>query len=107
MKKLSALLIAFCIFLTPFVASASSVISSDGYFKGIKLCGKVKIVKNFADIKVKVVENFPDIKVKIVNAFPNHIGEWQFVEYGEDFTVEFVENFPDIKIKYVENFPGL
>ena len=72
-------------------------VSKDGYFKGIRLAGKVKVVKNFGDIKVQVVKNFPDLKVKKVSNFPNKIGEWQFVENFPDFTVQFVDNFPDIK----------
>lgn len=74
--------------------------------KGIKLCGKVKVVKHFADLKVQVVKNFPDLKVKRVKHFPNDIGEWQFVSHGEDFTIQYVDNFPDLKIKFVEHFPG-
>ena len=74
--------------------------------KGIKLCGKVKVVKHFADLKVQVVKNFPDLKVKKVKHFPNNIGEWQFVTHGEDFTIQYVDNFPDLKIKFVEHFPG-
>ena len=70
-------------------------VSKDGYFKGIRLAGKVKVVKNFGDIKVQVVKNF------------NKIGEWQFVENFPDFTIQFVDNFPDIKIQYVDNFPGV
>ena len=31
-----------------------------GYFKGIKLCGKVKKVDCFPDIRVQVVDSFPD-----------------------------------------------
>ncbi len=82
-------------------------VSKDGYFKGIRLAGKVKVVKNFANIKVQVVKNFPDLKVKKVSNFPNKIGEWQFVENFPDFTIQFVDNFPDIKIQYVDNFPGV
>ena len=82
-------------------------VSKDGYFKGIRLAGKVKVVKNFANIKVQVVKNFPDLKVKKVSNFPNKIGEWQFVENFPDFTIQFVVNFPDIKIQYVDNFPGV
>lgn len=40
-------------------ASASNPVSRDGYYKGIKLAGKVKIVRNFGDIKIKVVNSFP------------------------------------------------
>ena len=88
-------------------ALAASAINSGGYFNGIKLCGKVKVVEYNGDIKVQVVEHFPDLKVQIVEHFPSEIGEWQFVEYGQDFTVQFVENFPDITIQYVEHFPGV
>ena len=80
----------------PCVAAAATPINSAGYYKNIKLCGKVKIV-----------DSFPDLKVKVVQSFPNNIGEWQFVEYGEDFRVQFVDSFPDIKIKYVSSFPGV
>jgi hypothetical protein len=45
--------------------------------------------------------------VKVVSSFPDDVGEWLFVEYGEDFTVQFVESFPDFKIKYVNSFPGV
>ena len=37
-----------------------------GYFKGIKLCGKVEKVTSFPDIKVQVVDSFPDLNVKVV-----------------------------------------
>jgi len=53
------------------------------------------------------VDSFPDLRVKVVSSFQDDVGEWQFVEYGEDFTVQFVESFPDIKIKYVNSFPGV
>ena len=80
----------------------ASPINDGGYFKG-----KVRIVDAFPDIKVQVVSSFPDLKVKVVESFPDEIGEWQFVEHGEDFTIQFVDAFPDIKIKYVTAFPGL
>ena len=82
-------------------------VSKDGYFKGFRLAGKVKVVKNFANIKVQVVKNFPDIKVKRVKNFPNKVGEWQFVENFPDFTIQYVDNFPDIKVQFVDNFPGV
>ena len=91
----------------PSLVFAASAVNRDGYYKGIKLCGRVKVVEHFADIKVKVVDSFPDLKVKVVDSFPDDIGEWKFVEYGEDFTVQFVDSFPDIKIKYVNSFPGV
>lgn len=85
----------------------ASPINDGGYFKGIRLAGKVRIVDAFPDIKVQVVSSFPDLRVKVVESFPDEIGEWQFVEHGEDFTIQFVDAFPDIKIKYVTAFPGL
>ena len=69
-------------------------VSKDGYFKGIRLAGKVKVVENFANIKVQVVNSFPDLKVKTVENFP-------------DFTIQYVTSFPDIKIQFVNNFPGV
>ena len=82
-------------------------VSKDGYFKGIRLAGKVKVVKNFANIKVQVVKSFPDLKVKKVSNFPNKVGEWQFVDSFPDFTIQYVDSFPDIKIQFVDNFPGV
>lgn len=98
------------ILLTIFFASTSvfaNPISNDGYFNGIKLCGRVRVVNAFADIKVQIVDSFADLKVKKVSAFPDDIGKWQFVTSGEDFTIQFVDAFPDIKIKFVDAFPGL
>lgn len=92
------LLLIFCI---PYSCEAGVT-----HCNGIKLCGKVKVVERFADIKVQVVQNFPELKVKRVKHFPNDIGEWQFVTHGEDFTIQYVERFPDLKIKFVEHFPG-
>ena len=82
-------------------------VSKDGYFKGIRLAGKVKVVKSFPNIKVQIVKSFPDLKVKRVNNFPNKIGEWQFVDSFPDFTIQYVDSFPDIKIQFVDNFPGV
>ena len=50
---------------------------------------------------------FPDLRVQTVNYFPDNIGQWQFVDYGEDFTVQFVDSFPDIRIQFVNSFPGV
>ena len=108
MQKFVVAVMAFCFTValcTP--VWAASAVSSDGYCKGIRLGGRVKVVSNFADLKVKIVDSFPDLKVKIVHSFPDDVGEWQFVDYGEDFTVQFVDIFPDIKIKYVDVFPGV
>ena len=107
MKKLTAVFTALLLLAMAIPAMAASAVNKDGYYKGVKLCGKVKVVEHFADIKVQVVDSFPDLKVKVVDSFPDDIGEWKFVESGEDFTVQFVDSFPDIKIKYVNSFPGV
>ena len=107
MRKWMALFMVLAILAMTLPVMAASAINRDGYYKGIKLCGKVKVVKHFPNIKVKVVDAFPDLRVKVVDSFPDDIGEWKFVEHGEDFTVQFVDSFPDIKIKYVNSFPGV
>ena len=85
----------------------ASKISSAGYYKGIRLAGKVQVVNSFPDIKVQVVNSFPDLKVQRVSSFPDKIGQWQFVNSFPDFKIQFVNSFPDIKIQYVNSFPGL
>ena len=89
------------------LSHASNPISRDGYYHGIFLGGKVKVVNYGADIKVKVVNSFANLKVKPVTAFPDDVGEWQFVSYGEDFTIQYVNSFPDITIQFVSSFPGV
>ena len=77
MKKIIFLFTAlFFLFMSGLpVHAASSPISRDGYFRDIRLAGRVRIVTSFPDIKVQVVSSFPDFKVKAVSAFPDHIGE--------------------------------
>ncbi len=93
-------------FLTSTVGYAASKVGPDGYYKGVRLWGKVKVVEHNADIKVKVVNSFPDLKVQVVDSFPDKLGKWKFVDSFPDFTVQFVDSFPDITIKYVNSFPG-
>ena len=107
MKKKICLFVCLMLALLVSPASAASKINSDGYYKGIRLAGKVKVVDAFPDIKVQIVNSFPDLKVQVVEAFPDKIGQWQFVESFPDFTIQFVNAFPDIKIQYVNSFPGL
>ena len=82
-------------------------VSKDGYCKGIRLAGKVKVVKSFPDLKVQVVNHFPDLRVERVKSFPEKIGQWQFVDNFPDFTIQFVDHFPDLTIQYVSSFPGV
>lgn len=105
MKKLFSVAVMLVSFAVMSSALASPIDSS-GYFKGIRLWGKVRVVNAFPDIKVQVVDAFPDLKVQKVNAFPDSLGKWQFVTSGEDFTIQYVNAFPDIKIKFVDAFPG-
>jgi len=105
MKNLFAGVFALIIFLSTSSALASPI-SGDGYFNGIRLWGKVRVVTSFPDIKVQVVDAFPDLKVQKVTAFPDSLGKWQFVSVGEDFTIQYVDAFPEIKIKFVDAFPG-
>lgn len=105
-RRIGILSVLF-VFLLTMTAWAASPINSDGYYKNIRLAGKVKIVDYGADIRVQVVDSWPDLKVKVVDSFPDDIGEWEFVDYGEDFTVQFVDSWPDIKIKFVDSWPGV
>ena len=104
---LSTLILSAALLLTLAVAVTAAEVTPDGYCKGIRLCGRVKVVEHFADLKVKVVTSFPDLKVKKVSSFADQIGEWQFVDHGEDFTIQFVASFPDLTIQYVDAFPGV
>ncbi len=85
----------------------AATINSDCTFKGKKLYGNVKFVKNFADIRVKYVNNFEDIRVKMVDNFATSCGLWKVDNNFPDFTVEVVDNFEDIKVKIVNNFEGI
>ncbi|MBM6985639.1 MAG: hypothetical protein I3I94_05920 [Acidaminococcaceae bacterium] len=93
--------------LVPNRQTLSSAVSASGYYKGIRLAGKVRVVEHFPDIKVKTVNSFPDLRVKVVNSFPDAIGEWQFVEHFEDFSIQYVNSFEDIRIQFVTSFPGV
>ena len=105
-RKIFVTFAAVMVFALMNVASAAQI-TSDGYFNGIRLWGKVRVVTSFPDIKVQVVDAFPDLKVQRVSSFPDALGKWQFVTSGEDFTIQYVDAFPDIKIKFVSAFPGL
>lgn len=109
LKRLNiiGLLAVLLLFFLAAPVFAASAINQDGYYKGIRLAGKVKVVEYNGDIKVQVVDSFPDLRVKVVEHFPDDIGEWQFVDYGEDFTIQYVDSFPDIKVKFIEHWPGV
>ena len=106
-KWIQLALLVLCFFCLSGAALAASAVTPDGYFNGIRLAGKVRVVDSFPDIRVQVVSAFPDLRVQTVDYFPDDIGQWQFVNYGEDFTVQFVDSFPDIRIQFVNSFPGV
>ena len=82
-------------------------ITKDGYFRGKRLCGRVKVVERGADFDVRIVKGIADFNVKVVTAFADEPGEWRFGENGADFTVRFVERGGDLKIRVVTAFPGV
>lgn len=65
MKILRGGLLALLLCLGMLVAGttvlASGAVSSDGTFKGIRLCGKVRVVEYNPDIRVQVVTSFPGL----------------------------------------------
>ena len=62
MKKLTAIFTVLLLLAMTIPAMAASAINQDGYYKGIKLCGRVKVVQHFADIKIKYVNSFPGVE---------------------------------------------
>lgn len=62
----------FLVLTLAFSARAAEV-TPDGYCKGIRLSGRVKVVEHFADFKVQVVQivqSFADLKIQNVDALP-------------------------------------
>ena len=62
MKKLTAIFTVLLLFAMTIPAMAASAVNKDGYYKGLKLCGRVKVVEHFADIKVKYVNSFSGVE---------------------------------------------
>ena len=62
MRKLTAIFTVLLLLAMTIPAMAASAINQDGCYKGIKLCGKVKVVEHFADIKIKYVKSFPGVE---------------------------------------------
>ena len=82
-------------------------ITSDGYFKGIKLCGRVKVLDQYQDFTVRVSDYSPDLRVQKVTSNPNDIGQWEFVDDYPDFKIRYVDRFEDLTIQFVDNYPGV
>lgn len=49
MKKVTAIFTILLLLAMTIPAMAASAVNKDGYYKGIKLCGKVKVVEHSAD----------------------------------------------------------
>ena len=108
MKKIFAVSAAvLCAAALSAACAFAGNVTPDGYCNGIKLCGRVKVVEHFPDLKVQVVSSFPDLRVRVVDSLPNRCGQWEFVTFAEDFTVCFVEHGEDFTVEFVENFEGL
>ena len=84
-----------------------SSVPKDCIYKETPLYGKVKVVSFNATFKVKIVSYNADLEVKTVEYAADDCGEWQFVDFGEDFTVQFVDFGEDFTIKFVDYNPGV
>ena len=99
--KFIILILAICFGLS------ANPISKDCTLKGKKLYGKVKIVEHGQDFQVKVFTWGANLHIQIRNTTQRECGEWQFVEWGEDFTIKIVDYGQDFSIQYVTYSPGL
>ena len=107
MKSLHAAgLLLLALLGLPSLALAGPAVDGQCRAKGVLLHGKVKVVKQGADLKVRKVTAFPDLKVQEVKSFPDKCGQWQYVDAFPDFTIQYEESFPDLKIQMVSSFPG-
>ena len=75
--------------------------------KGIPLYGKVKVVQYNATFRVAITQGQGDLNVCEVPYIPKRCGEWQFVDYSEDFSIEYVTGFEDFTIFFTIGTPGL
>lgn len=106
MKKRFLLLVPLALLLCSL--KGDKCITKDGYFRGVKLAGTVRIVSSHADFRVRIVNSFPDLKVKVVTCCAKEPGEWEITESAlADFSVQIVNSFPDFDIEFVRAFPGV
>ena len=75
--------------------------------EGIPLYGRVKVVTYAPTFNVRVVEYGENMDIKVVDCCPTQCGEWQFVDYGEDFSICFVDYGEDFSIRFVDCAPGV
>lgn len=99
-------LILLLSFISVFSLSGKSI-SASCTLNGVKLYGKVRIVKMGEDFKVEVVRHNEDLKVEAGSENPNSCGRWQFVNIGEDFKIRYVDHNGDFKIRNVDHGAGI
>ena len=109
MKKLILLLAILPLLGLTSTSSIHNSMQAECAFEDVPLYGKVKFVEysGQADFSVRFVNAYPDVKVQFVQSFPDNCGEWQVVEFGEDFRVYVDEHYADLKIQLVNNYPGI
>ena len=108
MKRFLFSLLAVVLANVIFLSADAPVIIPDGLCRGIRLCGRVRIVADgHADFRVRIVDdNHADLRVRWTDA-PRRVGEWRKVESHPDFTVRLVDSHPDFTIRVVDDHPGL
>ncbi|MCR5697857.1 MAG: hypothetical protein K6G73_12865 [Marinilabiliaceae bacterium] len=101
MKRALFLLAALFIVCTS-MAPGRECITTDGFCKGIRLAGKVRIVDVGEDFKVRVVDVGEDLIVRRDDfaTSKSKIGRWRFVDIGGDFKIRIVDVGEDFKIRY-------
>ena len=75
-------------------------------FAQCEVKGKIKIVSFGEDYKVRKVglgDAYVNLKVKLVEfGYSYESGEWEIVNYGEDFKIRFVDYGEDFTIQFVD-----
>ncbi|EMF82231.1 hypothetical protein LEP1GSC188_3416 [Leptospira weilii serovar Topaz str. LT2116] len=104
--KHTVYLILLLFFVTVFQLNGKSI-SASCTLNGVKLYGKVKVVKIGEDFKVEVVRAGEDLKVETGVINPDSCGRWQFVNIGEDFKIRYVDLDSDFKIRHVRSGAGI
>lgn len=108
--RTTMLALLFC--LTSSSASApENPVNSEGFCKGIRLAGRVRVVSSHENFRVRVVSFHEDLRVRRVDhSGPSAsfaVGEWRFVDSHPDFTVRLVDDHEDFTIRYVDSHPGV
>lgn len=109
MQKFLSFFILFLLATLCCGSTSSDCISPDGFFRGVKLAGKVRVVEAGADFKVRIVDGGEDLRVCVDSraSHNSNPGRWRFVSQGEDFKVRFVMGGEDFKVKFDERTAGV